>query len=858
MGFPWGLDFGNQSCVVAIARKGGIDVIDNEASSRKTPCMVGLGGKERSTGEGAAAKITSNIKNTCTQLKRLIGRRWGEEDLQADLAHAPYKVTEGPDGSLYINLMYEKEGGESQMHQFTPEQLVGMLLVNLKNTAEAHNKSPSPDCVISVPCWFTDYQRRAMLDAATIAGLNVLRLMNETAATALCWGLPRSLELPDDGGNPTNALFFDMGHSSTQVCIVAFTKSKMTVLATAFDRNLGGRDFDNALLEHFAAEWKSKTGLDIRANPKVPLRMLAAIDKVKQQLSGYSTYTKLPVNIECLQEDRDFASYLDTDTLTEVVKPLLERAVEPLKQVVADSKLTFDSIHEIEVVGSATRSPLVVNAIQEFFGKEPKRTMNSEEAVSKGCALMAAMISPNFRVRDFQVQDSTPYSIALAWSGTASGEDAMDVEAKANEVFVRHNILPSVKMLTFMRTQPFDIGAVYNQPETLAKGTTAEIGNFTISGIPPMADGSPAKVKVKVRLDINGVLGVDSAQAVEEVEEEEPEKKEEPAAEKKDDTPMPDAPPADGAQPEEPAGQPNGAEAAKEAAAEPAAAAADQPKKKKLKKHDLAIKSAPRFALGSAQVETLKNLEFEMSVQDRQIRELQDRKNDLESYIYSMRDRCGGGNLQAYFTEGDRSTFLQKLEDMENWLYEEEAETANKSTFIAKLNDLKVIGGPAEERFREDDQLRPEAVSALEKAIAEYAGLAASTDKAYEHIGAEERGKVTAEVEAATAWLRGKMQEQAAKAKTEAAAVTSKELWARRDAVVAVCRPIMTKPKPAPPKPKEEPKKDDAAKDAPAGDSKDLPKSGSPEPPAPDAAPAPASEGDKPPAAADAMDEALD
>jgi len=244
MGFPWGLDFGNQNCALAVARKGGIDVIDNEASSRRTPCMVGLGGKERALGEAAKSKIASNIANTVVEIKRLIGRKFGEADLQQDLKNFPFTVVEGPGGGLLVELMYEKDGGECETRQFTPEQLLAMLFINLRSTAEAHNKSASPDCVISVPCWFTDAQRRGVLDAATIAGLNVLRIMNETAATALCWGLPKSLEFPEDSAPPKNALFFDMGHSSTQVCVVAFTKSKMTVLASAFDRNLGGRDFD--------------------------------------------------------------------------------------------------------------------------------------------------------------------------------------------------------------------------------------------------------------------------------------------------------------------------------------------------------------------------------------------------------------------------------------------------------------------------------------------------------------------------------------------------------------------------------------------------------------------------------------
>mmetsp|Transcript_62527 Transcript_62527/g.129902 ORF Transcript_62527/g.129902 Transcript_62527/m.129902 type:complete len:847 (+) Transcript_62527:111-2651(+) len=846
MGFPWGLDFGNQNCVVAIARKGGIDVIDNAASSRKTPCMVGLGGKERRAGEAAAAKHASNIKNTCTELKRLIGRRWNDETLQADLKRAPFSATEGPDGGILINLMYEKEGGELQMHSFTPEQLVGMLLVDLKQTAESHNKSPSPDCVISVPCWFTDYQRRAMLEAATIAGLNVLRLLNETAATALCWGLPRTPELPDDGQPPRNALFFDMGHSSTQVCLARFNKSKMTIVATAFDRSLGGRDIDNALLDHFAKEWKTKTGLSMYDSPKVVMRMLSAIDKVKQQLSGYTTYTKLPINVECLQEDRDFSSFVDTDVLTECCAPLLERAVEPVKQVVADSKLTFDDIHEIEMVGSATRSPLILNTIKDFFGKEPKRTMNSEEAVSKGCALMGAMISPNFRVRDFQVLDCNPYPIALSWSGTSSGAEMEQDTVKQNEVFVQHNVLPSTKMLTFMRAQPFGINAAYVSEAALVKGATPEIATFSISGIPQTADGGPAKVKVKVKLDMNGILCVDSAQAVEEVEEEEPAEKKEEA---KEDTPMPDAPAADDAPPAEPEGQPAGEAAEKKDEEKPA-----EPKKKKLKKTELAVSQAPKHCLGPATVETLKNLEFEMAVQDKQIRELQDRKNELESYIYTMRDRVGGGNLEAYFDEATKTSFLAQLEEMENWLYEDEAESANKSMFVGKLQQLKDVGGPAEERYREDE-LRPLAVEEVQKTVAEYTALAASQEKQYEHIGPEDRAKVQAEVDSVSGWLKSKLDEQQSKSKTQPMVVSSREIRAKKDALIAVARPIMMKPKPLPPK--EEPKKEEAKPEGAAaegGAGSPPPKSGSAEP-----SPNPPPEGDAEPGApADAMDEALD
>jgi len=816
MGFPWGLDFGNQNCVIAIARKGGIDVIDNEASSRKTPCMVGLGSRERALGQAAIAKINSNIKNTAFELKRLIGRRFDEADLQEDLKTLPFKVAKAEDGGLLVNLMYEKDGGECELKAFTPEQLLAMLFVNLKGTAEAHNKAASPDCVVSVPCWFTDAQRRAVLDASNIAGLNVLRLLNETAATALCWGLPKTMDLPEDSATPKHVLFVDMGHSCTQVCLVGFTKGKMSVLASAFDRNLGGRDVDMKILNFFAAQWKEKKKLNLHESPKAVLRLLAAIDKTKQQLSGYTSAAKLPVNVECLQDDHDFSSSLSTDELTELMTDLLVRLLEPCKKVVTDAKFNFDQIDVIEVVGSATRSPLITNALKDHFGKEPQRTMNSEEAVSKGCALMGAMLSPNFKVRDFAVADCSPYPISLSWSPSPTAE-TMEVEeageaaatGKGNVVFTEHNVLPSTKMLTFMRSATFDISAAYADDAKLAPGTPSSIGVSSIS-VAAAASGEASKVKVKVRLDTNGILSVDSAQSVEEIEVEDAkvEPKVEAAPATNGDAPMDDVPPAgDGAAAEPPSAEPAGQPPAEEAKpAEP------EKKKKKLKKQDLVVINKAAFQLPATTIDTFKNEEYEMSVQDRQIHELQERKNDLESYIYSMRDRVSCGDLKEYMAQSDKDLFLPKLDEMENWLYDEEAETANKSTFVSKLDELKKFGEPCASRLREEEE-RPDAFKELDKAVTEYGNLAATTDAAYEHIDAQARAKVTACVDEVKAWMATMIDAQATKTKTDPIVCSCKDIYTKTDHVVYTCRPIMTKPKPKPVV-KDEPKPEAPAADA--------------------------------------------
>jgi heat shock protein 4 len=406
------------------------------------------------------------------------------------------------------------------------------------------------------------------------------------------------------------------------------------------------------------------------------------------------------------------------------------------------------------------------------------------------------MISPNFKVREFSIADSTPYAISLSWSATQGG-DHMETESvdgvketsgdKGNVVFTKHNVLPSAKMLTFMRNQTFEVTASYADPADLAPGTNPFIGMFTISNIPVLPNGGASKIKVKVRLDLDGLISVDSAQAHEEieVEEEDAAKKEEA---KKEDQAMPDAAFnffADAPAQPEPASVPPESE-------QPAT------KKKKIRKHDLTLTASKLSKLSSETLEKFKSIEFEMAAQDRHIKELQEKKNDLEAYIYSMRDRVNG-DLSDYILDSDKTTFSKLMDDMENWLYSDEAETANKSMFVSKLDELRKYGGPAEERFREAEE-RPSAIGELEAAINEYAAFAVSTDAMYEHISAEDREKVQAEVKQAREWLVAKQGEQAAKRKTDPVAMTAREVRSKRDSLQYACRPIMNKPKPAPAK----------------------------------------------------------
>lgn len=387
-----GFDFGNESCVVAVARQRGIDVVLNDESKRETPALVCFGEKQRFLGTAGAASSLMNPKNTISQIKRLIGRPFSDPELQRDLKALPFVVIEGPDGFPLIQARYLGE-----VRTFTPTQVLGMVFSDLKSIAEKNLNAAVVDCCIGIPVYFTDLQRRAVLDAATIAGLHPLRLIHETTATALAYGIYKT-DLPEN--EPLNIAFVDVGHSSLQVCIVAFKKGQLKILSHSFDRNLGGRDFDEVLFQHFAAKFKEEYKIDVFQNAKACLRLRAACEKLKKVLSANP---EAPLNIECLMDEKDVRGFIKRDEFEQISIPILERVKRPLEKALEEAGLTPENIHTVEVVGSGSRVPAVFKIMTEFFGKEPRRTMNASECVAKGCALQCAILSPTFKVREFQV-----------------------------------------------------------------------------------------------------------------------------------------------------------------------------------------------------------------------------------------------------------------------------------------------------------------------------------------------------------------------------------------------------------------------------------------------------------------------
>ncbi|TKA30032.1 Heat shock protein hsp88 [Salinomyces thailandicus] len=717
-----GLDFGTQNAVIAVARNKGVDVITNEVSNRATPSLVGFSPRCRYLGESAKTQEVSNMKNTVGSLTRLAGRSIHDPDvtIEQDFVSAPLVDINGQVGAE-VNYLGKKE-------RFTAAQLCAMFLTRAKQTASAELRLPVNDMVISVPAWYSDQQRRAVLDAADLAGIKVLRLINETTAAALGYGITK-LDLPGPEEKPRRTMFIDIGHSNYTASICEFRKGELKVVSTAYDRHFGGRNFDKAIMDHFREEWLEKFKIDIYSNPKAKVRAAAAIEKLKKVLSANAN---APINIESIMEDKDVRGFLKREELETLVKPLLERCTKPIEQALADAKLKQDDIDFVELVGGTSRVPALKQAITDFFGgKVLNFTLNADEAIARGCAFSCAILSPVFRVRDFSVQDVVNYPIEFAWEKSPDIPD----EDTSLTVFNRGNAMPSTKILTFYRKQPFDLEAKYAKPDMLPGKMNPWIGRFSVKGVKADSKDDFMICKLKARLNLHGVLNVEQGYYVEEQEIEEPVPEKE--SEKKDGDAM---------------------ETDDKANGEAKAPAQKTRKvKKQVRKGDLPISSGTA-SLTDEVKNQYSEAEGQMISNDKLVADTEEKKNELESEIYSTRNKVDepyeSNGYADFCSEDEKTTIKDKCEKLEDWLYED-GEDATKAQYVAKLEELRASAGPVIQRFNDR---RMEEEDARRKAAEEAAAARRAQEE--EKKKAEEEKKKAAEEEAKKAKEASKPDEE--------------------------------------------------------------------------------------------------
>lgn len=496
-----------------------------------------------------------------------------------------------------------------------------MYLSKIKQTASTELKLPVNDMVMSVPAWFTDVQRRALIDAADIAGLRTLRLINDTTAAALGYGITK-LDLPGPEEKPRRVAFIDIGHSNYTCSIVEFKKGELAVKSTAFDRHFGGRDFNLALVNHFQKEFKAKYKIDITTNPKAMVRVDAAVEKLKKILSANQ---QAPLNIESLMNDIDVTGMITRQEFEALIDPLLSKAVVPMEQALAEAKLTKEDIDFIELVGGCTRVPALKERIQAFFGKPLSFTLNQDEAIARGCAFSCAILSPVFKVRDFAVQDICSYPIEFSWEKDVDIPD----EDTSLTVFNKGNVLPSTKILTFYRKQAFDLEARYANPAELPGGVSPFIGRFSVKGVKADPKTEFMICKLKARVNIHGILNVESGYFVEDQEVEE-EIKDDDAMEtddKKDDKPK------------------------------------TRKVKKQVRKGDLPI-VAGTTSLDESAKNALIEKEASMVMEDKLVADTEEKKNELEAYIYDMRNKLDD-TYAEFASDEEKDKIRAKLTDSE-------------------------------------------------------------------------------------------------------------------------------------------------------------------------------------------------
>lgn len=687
-----GVDFGTLNTVIAVARNRGVDVIANEVSNRATPSLVGFSPKNRYLGEPAKTQEISNLKNTVSSLKRLAGRSFSDPDVQIEQQYVSAQLVD-VNGQVGAEVSYLGE-----KRRFTATELVAMYLSKIKQTASTELKLPVNDLVLSVPAWFTDVQRRALIDAAEIAGLRPLRLINDTTAAALGYGITK-LDLPGPEEKPRRVCFVDIGHSNYTASVVEFKKGELVVKSTAYDRHFGGREFNLALVNHFSKEFKAKYKIDIHTNPKAMVRVDAAVEKLKKILSANQ---QAPLNIESLMNDVDVTGMITRQEFEALVEPLLVRATVPLEQALAEAKLTKEDVDFVELVGGCTRVPALKERIQAFFGKPLSFTLNQDEAIARGCAFSCAILSPVFKVRDFAVQDICTYPIEFSWEKDADIPD----EDTSLTVFNKGNVLPSTKILTFYRKQAFDLEARYAKPEDLPGKMSPFIGRFSVKGVKADPKTEFMICKLKARVNIHGILNVESGYYVEDQEVEEEIKDEEGDAmetdDKKDDKPK------------------------------------TRKVKKQVRKGDLPI-VAGTTSLDEPAKNAAAEKEANMVMEDKLVADTEEKKNELEAYIYDMRNKVDD-QFAELASEEEKDKIRSKLSETEDWLYED-GEDATKAVYIAKMDEIKAMAGPINQRYF--DKVESERAAVQAKLDAESAAKRAEADakKADEESKKTEAGK---------------------------------------------------------------------------------------------------------------------
>ncbi|CDS01540.1 probable SSB2-heat shock protein of HSP70 family, cytosolic [Sporisorium scitamineum] len=487
-----GIDLGTTYSCVGWWVNERVEIIANDQGNRTTPSYVAFTESERLIGDAAKNQAAMNPKQTVFDAKRLIGRRYDDPDVKKDMQHWPFTVID-KDGSPFIEVNYL---GETK--QFSPQEISSMVLTKMKEIAEAKIGKEVRKAVITVPAYFNDSQRLATKDAGSIAGLDVLRIINEPTAAAIAYGLDSK------SSTEKNVLIYDLGGGTFDVSLLNITGGVFAVKATAGDTHLGGEDFDNALLDHFKKEFERKNKLDISGDARAVRRLRSACERAKRTLSSV---TQTTVEVDSLFQGVDFQANITRARFEEINAAAFKGTIEPVAKVLKDSKIPADKVDDIVLVGGSTRIPKIQSLISEFFGgRQLNKSINPDEAVAYGAAVQAAVLTnqTSDKTADLLLLDVAPLSLGVAMQGDVFGV-----------VVPRNTPIPCNKTRVFTTVEDNQTQVtfpVYEGERTQCKDNRL-LGEFELTGIPPQPRGQ-AELLTTFEIDANGLLKVSAQEKI--------------------------------------------------------------------------------------------------------------------------------------------------------------------------------------------------------------------------------------------------------------------------------------------------------------------------------------------------------